>query len=151
MDQQLLQNISQVVADCLNEDRAEDIESGLDRLFGPSATPHDKLAALALAPIYALVAGQPGYAEDGKPGYLPVGTNLKAAVLHEIHAMIEADFEKGEHRRIWEAIEKSVAATPEKEFVPGVAVNCPDDYLLTLDKLFVSHVLRQYNIMPHWH
>lgn len=150
MDPKLLQSISEIVAECLNEDRAGDLKTELDKVFGPDATAREKLAALGLTPIYSLVAEQPGYPEDGKPGFYPVGSNLKAAVLNEINAMIEADFEASEHRQIWQKIRESVAATPEGEFLPGIAVNCPDDYLLTLDKRVASEVLRRYKALPDW-
>lgn len=149
MDQKLLETISGIVASCINEDRQADIKNELDKVLGEKST-HDKMATLAVTPVYALVAEQPGYPVDGKPGYLPMDADLKAAVLSEIQAMIEADFDKCEHMEIWKGIEKNVAATPPAEFLPGVAVNCPDDYLLTLDKLFASEVLRQYNALPSW-
>lgn len=151
MDQKLAAAISKLVADCLNNGELTSITAKLEALFPAGATAKEKLAALCLTPIYALAAGQPGYPEDGRPGYLPCDADLKAAVLREIDAMIEADFDKEEHRQTWQTIRKNVAAAPAADFLPGVAVNCPDDYLLTLDKCFASEALRQYKALPAWH
>lgn len=150
MNQKLALKISQIAAQCLNSGEAAQIADKLEHLFPANVAPSEKLAALALAPIYSLVAEQPGYPKDGRPGYLPADADLRQAVLHEIDAMIEADFDKAEHRQTWQTIRKSVEATPEADFLPGVAVNCPDDYLLTLDKRFVSEVLRENNALPVW-
>lgn len=151
MDQKLALAISKLAAGCLNSGELGGIAAKLASLFPVGATAAEKTAALALTPIYALAAEQPGYPEDGRPGYLPCDADLKAAVLHEIDAMIEADFDKEEHRQTWQTIRKNVAAAPERDFLPGVAVNCPDNYLLTLDKYFVSEALRRYNALPVWH
>lgn len=151
MDQKITLEISKLAAKCLNEGKLDGIAAKLESLFPADATAAEKLAALALTPVYTLVAEQPGYPEDGRPGYLPFDADLKAAVLHEIDAMIEADFDKDEHRQTWQTIRKNVAQAPAADFLPGVAVNCPDDYLLTLDKCFVSEVLRQYKALPAWH
>lgn len=151
MDAKLIRAISDIVAQCLNANEAGACAARLDAIFPAGADACAKLAALGAAPVYALVARQPGYANDGRPGYLPQGADLKQAVLNEIEAMIEADFEKDEHAQTWHALAASVRATPDADFAPGVAVNCPDDYLLTLDRHFASELLRKYDAFPPWH
>lgn len=150
MDQEILLKISRTVARAMNEENLNNIGSDLNTIIPASWSQADRAAALDAAIVYALVAEQPGYPDDGEPGYLASDVNLKQAVLDEIGAMIKADFDKTEHRAVWESILKSVEATPETDFVPGVAVNCPDDYLLTLDKLSCGDVLRQMNALPAW-
>lgn len=142
--------VSQIVARCLNENRANELATELNLVFGTSTTPQEKLAALATTPIYTLTVEQPGYPADGVPGLLALGSDLKAAVLQELAAMIHADSDKDAHKTTWQAIEKSVSAAADTEFDSGIAVNCPDDYLLILDKRFVSEVLRQFHAMPAW-
>lgn len=150
MDDDILLAISRTVAKTLNEQNLAYIGPNLNAVFPPGTSLAERAQALDAATIYALVAEQPGYPDDGQPGYLPADADLKAAVLNEIDAMIKADFDKAEHRQVWESIRQNVAATPEADFLPGVAVNCPDDYLLTLDKLACGDVLRSKNAIPAW-
>lgn len=150
MDRELAIKISRIVADCLNDGQPREASARLNALFGPEASAAEKLGALCVTPVYSLVAEKPGYDADGKPGYLPLGDDLKKAVLDEITAMIKADFDKEEHRLTWQTLQKNVEAAPEADFEPGIAVNCPDDYLLTLDKRFASELLRQYGALPDW-
>lgn len=150
MNQDMLLSISKIVAQAMNEEDLANIGAKLNTAIPAQMSQTERAAALDEAVVYALVAEQPGYPDDGQPGYLPADANLKAAVLNEIDAMIKADFDKGEHRATWQSIRKSVEAAPESDFVPGVAVNCPDDYLLTLDRLSCGDVLRQKNALPAW-
>lgn len=150
MDNEILLNISRAVAKAMDAENLKNIGASLNGIIPASWSQQERAQALDQAIIYSLVAEQPGYPNDGQPGYLPADADLKAAVLNEIKAMIEADFDREEHRAVWQALQKSVEATPEQDFCPGVAVNCPDDYLLTLDKLTCGDVLRQHNALPAW-
>lgn len=150
MDKRVLLEISALVAKAMNAENLADIGASLNALIPADLSKQERADALGEAVVYSLVAEQPGYPEDGQPGYLPADADLKSAVLNEIDEMIKADFDKEEHRRTWEQIRKSVEATPESDFEPGVAVNCPDDYLLTLDKQTCADVLRAHNALPAW-
>lgn len=147
MDANILLSISRIVAQAMNEENLSSIGERLKGIMPADWGQAERAAALDAAIVYSLFAEQPAYPVDGQPGYLPADANLKEAVLNEIDEMIKADFDKTEHRLIWESIQKSVAATPEADFAPGVAVNCPDDYLLTLDKLSCGDVLRERNAL----
>lgn len=147
MDANILLAISKIVAQALNAGSLSGIGERLDSAMPAAWEQAQRASALDEAVVYALVAEQPGYPEDGQPGYLSSDADLKAAVLNEIDEMIKADFDKAEHRQIWQSIQKSVEGTPEADFIPGVAVNCPDDYLLTLDKLSCGDVLRAKNAL----
>lgn len=142
--------ISETVAKLLNENRPNEIGAALNSVIPANASLEERAGSLDQAVIYSLVAEQPGYPEDGRPGYLPSSANLKASVLDEIQAMIRADFDKEEHRKVWESLAESVRNTPEGDFEPGVTVNCPDDYLLTLDRHTCGELLRELNILPAW-
>lgn len=150
MDQEILLNISRIVARALNANDLSGIGADLNAVIPASLGAEQRAACLDAAFVYALVAEQPGYPDDGQPGYLPADADLKAAVLNEINAMIKADFDKEEHRAVWQELAKSIESTPEADFIPGVAVNCPDDYLLTLDRLTCGDVLREKNALPAW-
>ena len=150
MDHGILIEISQVVAKAMNAQDLSGIGAELNAVIPASLDAEKRAACLDAAVVYVLVAEQPGYPDDGLPGYLPADADLKAAVLNEINAMIKADFDKEEHRAVWQELAKSIEATPEADFVPGVAVNCPDDYLLTLDRLSCGDVLREKNALPAW-
>lgn len=150
MDQAALLKISQIVAAAMNAQNLENIGAELNLAIPAKDSPEDRAKMLDEAIIYSLYAEQPGYPVDGEPGYLAAGTNLKAAVLNEIDEMIEADFDKSGHKATWEAIRARIAATPEQEFEPGIAVNCPDDYLLNLDRQTCGDVLRAHNALPAW-
>lgn len=150
MNQEALLKISKIVADAMNAENLADIGADLNSAIPADISLQARAQMLDDAVIYSLSAEQPGYPVDGQPGFLPADANLKAAVLNEIDEMIKADFDKAEHQATWEQIRKSVAATPEEEFAPGIAVNCPDDYLLTLDRLTCGDVLRAHNALPAW-
>lgn len=150
MTSEILNKISHTVAQLLNENQTAELGARLNAIIPGDADTNARAAALDEAIIYSLVAQQPGYPEDGRPGYLPADADLKAAVLAEIKAMIEADFDKEEHRKVWESLQESVQNTPEEDFVPGVTVNCPDDYLLNLDRFTCGELLRDLNILPAW-
>lgn len=150
MNENILIAISRTVAQAMNEQNLADIGARLNAVIPASASPRERATALDEAFVYSFAAEQPGYPDDGQPGYLPANANLKEAVLNEIRAMIKADFDRPEHLEVWQSIEKSVADTPEADFAPGIAVNCPDDYLLTLDKISCGDVLRRRNALPAW-
>lgn len=150
MDNNILLKISYAVAKAMDAENLKEIGASLNAIIPSGWSQADRAKALDEAIVYALVAEQPGYPDDGQPGYLPADADLKAAVLNEIDEMIKADFDKSEHRATWQEIKKSVEATPEADFAPGVAVNCPDDYLLTLDKRTCGDVLREMNALPAW-
>ena len=150
MDQDTLLKISEIVAAAMNAENLASIGPDLNAVIPADISLQARSQMLEDAIVYSLAAEQPGYPVDGQPGYLPASADLKACVLNEIDEMIKADFEKREHQATWEQIRKSVAATPENEFEPGIAVNCPDDYLLTLDRLSCAEVLRARNVLPAW-
>lgn len=150
MNPEILLRISKIVAKAMNDQNLGAIGPDLNTAIPADMSQAERAACLDEAIVYSLVCEQPGYPDDGLPGYLPADADLKDAVLNEIQAMIRADFDKAEHRAVWEELEKSVQATPEADFVPGVAVNCPDDYLLTLDRLTCGDVLRKMNALPAW-
>lgn len=149
-DANMLQTISSLVAGAMNKEDLSGIAAKLEQAMPPNWTAQQKGKALADAWVYALVAEQPGYPDTGQPGFLGADADLKAAILHEIDAMLAADFCRDEHAKVWRQIRTTVEATPESDFLPGVAVNCPDDYLLTLDRLSCAEVLRQKNALPAW-
>lgn len=150
MDEDLLAKISQCIAKAFNDGDTSGLEAELNKLVPDNLSHDDRADILNKAIIYTLVAEQPGYDPDGLPGVIPSNADLKGAVLHEIDAMIEADFDKSEHREKWQEIEKSVRNTPASDFSPGVAVNCPDDYLLMLDRHTCAEFLKKYNLLPSW-
>lgn len=150
MDQDALLKVSKIVARAMNEENLNGIGADLNAAIPADISQEERATMLDEAVVYSLYAEQPGYPIDGEPGFLPADADLKAAVLNEIDEMIAADFEKGQHKETWQEIRNSVAATPEQDFVPGIAVNCPDDYLLNLDRLTCGDVLRQHNALPAW-
>lgn len=150
MNDDVLLKISQAVALMLNENKGSDLGAKLNSIIPADIDPEERAKALDEAVVYSLYAEQPGYPQDGQPGYLPADADLKAAVLNEINAMIEADFDKEEHRKVWESLRESVASTPESDFIPGVSVNCPDDYLLNLERYTCAELLRTLNFLPAW-
>lgn len=145
-----LKAISGLVAEAMNREDLAGIDAALAQAMPADWTNEQKAKALSDACVYALVAEQPGHPDTGQPGYLAAGTDLKAAILHEIDAMLAADFDRDEHASVWRQIQATVAATPEADFLAGVAVNCPDDYLLTLDRLSCVEVLSERNALPAW-
>lgn len=149
-DTNTLEAISNLVAEAMNREDLSDIEPALAQVMPENWSTEQKVKALSDACVYALVAEQPGYPHTGEPVYLAAGTDLKAAILHEIDAMLAADFDRDEHSNVWRQIQSTIAATPDADFQAGVAVNCPDDYLLTLDKLSCTEVLSQKNALPAW-
>lgn len=150
MDSAILLKISEIVATALDTNDPGDLGAALNSVIPDNISRQERAAALEQAYVYSLVCEQPGYDPDGNPGYLPADADLKQAVLNEIDAMIRADFDRAEHRQTWEKLRESVAATPEAEFTPGVAVNCPDDYLLSLDKTSCSEILKRKGLLPAW-
>lgn len=150
MDQKILLEISRTVANAINANQFDNLGADLNQLIPDNLSRADRAAFLTEAHVYSLVCEQPGYDPDGKPGYLPADADLKAAVLNEINAMIEADFDKSEHRETWQLIKSNIESTPEEEFLPGVAVNCPDDYLLNLDRVNCAEALQKFNCLPAW-
>lgn len=150
MAEEALIKISRIVAEAMNAENLSNIAANLNAVIPADISLKSRAQMLDEAIVYSLSAEQPGYPVDGEPGFLPADADLKAAVLNEIDEMIKADFDKAEHKATWEQIKKSVAATPEDEFTPGIAVNCPDDYLLSLDRLTCGDVLRAHNALPAW-
>lgn len=149
-NENILQAISCLVANAMNSQEMAGLAARLDQAMPDDWTDEQKAKALADSVVYALVAEQPGYPDTGLPGYLSATTDLRAAILHEIDAMLAADFDRDEHAKVWQQIRTTIAATPEADFLPGIAVNCPDDYLLTLDRRSCADVLREKDALPAW-
>lgn len=148
MSQDLSLAISKIVATGLDQAAPAGIAPKLAALFPGDWSAEQKARALAEAVVYSLQAARPGYAGDGAPGYLSADIDLKAAILNEIDAMMEADFDSGEHAAAWRKLKSDLDASPESEFVNGVSVTCPDDYILTLDRLTCAEALRRQGINP---
>lgn len=147
---ELLLEISRVVARCADNDDLKNVAAELNPLFPAEYSSKDKEDALEEAIVYALEANQPGYPVDGQPGILPCDVNLKEAVLREVEVMREADFDNEEHAQAWADLKKSLDASPETDFIDGVSVNCPDDYILSLDRMACAQLLRLRQAYPRF-
>lgn len=134
-DNILLKELSEAIARGIDSGDKTDLLTNIKILFNADMSREDKEEALKNTYVYSIAASRPGEQTDGNPGYLAPSANLKQAILEELSVMKEADFNGDLHAKAWAELIQSINAAPESDFNDGVEVNCPDDYILSLNKL----------------
>lgn len=147
-DAALLMSISRVVAECLDSDDESTLPADLGKVFPENFSAKEKREALEKACIFSLAAMLPGNPPDGRPGYLASDIDPREVVLNEIDTMMEADFDEDEHNEAWENLKKSLEDIPDSEFMAGMDVNCPDDYILSLKRISCLDAIKSTDISP---
>lgn len=143
-DEKLLNSISDITAEALNQRDFGDVAKNLDAILPATMSVEEKTALMDRALIYSIQAHQTGFPPQGRPGYLSSSMNLKVAVLDEIKVMARVDPDDDVDQSAWEKLKKSLEDATEADFVKGADIFCPDDYILAIKPISCGLMLRQY-------
>lgn len=143
-DEKLLNSISDITAEALNQRDFGDAAKKIDALLPPAMSGEEKTALVDRALIYSIQAHQTGFPPEGRPGYLSSSMDLKAAVMDEINVMARVDPDDDVDESAWQKLKKSLADATEADFVKGADIFCPDDYILVVQPISCGLMLRQY-------